>query len=157
MINLDLYEFLYLANAFLVQLILVIHFALRKWRFAQAMRFGRVVYAFGIPCAIVSIIILLGGKGFSFWLGGVIYLVWALFGYVIEYVLGVEWRNALRWPILVPYVVLYLATVMFYWWPVGLVYKPLWYGCAVLFIISTYLNATSHKSSSQPVPLSGGS
>jgi hypothetical protein len=34
---------------------------------------------------------------------------------------------------------------MFYWFPLALVYKPLWYGYAILFVISTLLNITSHK------------
>jgi hypothetical protein len=44
-----------------------------------------------------------------------------------------------------PYIVLYLATVMFYWWPLALIYKPLWYAYAILFIVSTILNITSHQ------------
>jgi len=34
---------------------------------------------------------------------------------------------------------------MFYWWPLGLFSKPLWGVYAVLFIVSTILNVTSHK------------
>jgi hypothetical protein len=151
MFGLDNFQFLFLVNALLVQLILIVHFALRKWRFDLAMRYGRVIYALGIPSAILSIFLLRGGIGWSFWLGGFIYLAWALFGYTVEYVLGIEWRNSLRWPILVPYVILYLATVMFYWWPLALFYKPLWYVYAVLFLVSTYLNVTSHK---KPKPAS---
>jgi hypothetical protein len=43
-----------------------------------------------------------------------------------------------------PYVFLYLATVMFYWWPLGLLSRPLWIIYAVLFVIATILNITSH-------------
>jgi hypothetical protein len=52
----------------------------------------------------------------------------------------------MRWQFLGPYLLLYLGTVMFYWFPLALIWKPLWYAYAVLFIISTYLNVTSHKS-----------
>jgi hypothetical protein len=45
---------------------------------------------------------------------------------------------------MVPYVLLYLSTVMFYWWPVGLLSRPLWIAFAVLFVIGTVLNVTSH-------------
>ena len=152
MFDLDLYEILFLTSAFILQLILVTHFALRKWRFGQAMRFGRIVYALGIPYAILSIFLLRNGMQWFFGLGGFIYLAWAIFGYTIEYVKRIEWRNSLRWSILIPFVILYLATVMFYWWPLALIYKPLWYVYTVLFLINTYLNVTSHKTgASSPV------
>ena len=43
-----------------------------------------------------------------------------------------------------PYVFLYLGTVMFYWWPLALLSRPLWFVFAVLFVIGTILNLTSH-------------
>ena len=42
------------------------------------------------------------------------------------------------------YVLLYLATIMFYWWPVGMLSRPLWYVYAGLFTLSTWLNISSH-------------
>lgn len=144
---LDDLETLFVFSAFFFQVILILHFALRKWAFDLAMRYGWIVYALSIPAAVVSVLLLLGGKPWSLWLAGFIYPVWALFGYMVEYVRKIEWRNAMRWSILGPYVFLYLATVMFYWFPLALLYKPLWYGYAVLFVISTILNVTSHKGS----------
>jgi hypothetical protein len=44
-------------------------------------------------------------------------------------------------------VLLYLATVLFYWWPLAIIYKLLWVAQALLFVISTTLNVTSHKGS----------
>jgi hypothetical protein len=90
-------------------------------------------------------LLLLNGKAWSLWLGGVIYLVWAIYGFAVEYIKKIQWRNPIRLPIFGPYVFLYLAAVMFYWWPLGLISKPLWYVYAVLFIASTTLNITSHK------------
>lgn len=145
MFGTDIFETLFVVTAFLFQLILIIHFALRKWQFDLAMRYGRIVYALSIPAAVISIIILLGGKSWSFWLGGFIYLIWAGYGYIVEYVKGIEWRSPIRWSIFGPYITLYLATVMFYWWPLALIYKPLWYVYALLFVISTILNLTSHR------------
>jgi hypothetical protein len=122
-----------------------VHFALRRWRFEFALSYGWIVYALGIPLAGVSVLLLLGGKTWSMWLGGFLYLAWAIFGYVVEYVKKVEWRNSIRAGILVPYILLYLATIMFYWFPLALIAKPLWYAYAVLFVASTILNVTSHK------------
>ena len=145
MIGLDNYQILFLINAFLLQLILIIHFSMRRWRFELAMRYGWIVYALSIPSAIASLFILRSGKTWDFWLDGFIYLAWAIYGYIVDYVRKIEWRKPLGWPILVPYVILYLATVMFYWWPPALVYKPLWYVFAIFFILSTYLNVSSHN------------
>jgi hypothetical protein len=139
-------EVVFVVTAFLFQIILIIHFALRKWRFKTAMRYGPIVYALGFPAALVSLWSLLSGMSWSFWLGGFIYLIWAIFGYTVEYIRKIEWRNPIRWPTLGPYVFLYLATVMFYWFPLALIWKPLWYVYGILFVISTVLNVTSHKS-----------
>ena len=140
----EILQSLYIVSAFLFQLILVVYFALRKWRFETAIRYGWLVYALGIPAAGASVVLWLGGETWALWLGGLIYLIWAIFGYVVEYGQKIEWRIPVRWPIFVPYVALYLATVMFYWFPLALITKPLWYGCAVLFVLSTVLNVTSH-------------
>jgi len=132
-------------SAFLFQVILIIHFALRKWRFDLALQYGWIVYVLGVPAAALSLFILLGGKSWFLWLSGFIYLVWAIYGYTVEYIRGIQWRSPINWSVLGPYVVLYLATVMFYWWPLALIYKPLWYIYAVLFVFSTFFNVTSHQ------------
>lgn len=94
----------------------------------------------------VSLFLLLGGKIWSLWMAGFIYLAWAVYGYVVEYMKKIPWRNPIRWSLFVPYVFLYLVTIMFYWWPLGIVSRPLWYAYAVLFVISIILNITSHRS-----------
>ena len=103
------------------------------------------MYALSIPAVATSIILLLGSKTWSLWLGGFIYFVWAVYGYFIDYVRKIQWRDPIHWQVFGPYVLLYLATVMFYWWPLTLIRRPLWYVYATLFIISTMLNVTSHK------------
>ncbi len=145
MISLEPLETLFVATAFTFQIILIIHFALRKWRFELAMRYGLIVYALSIAAAVVSTMLLLDNMPWSFWLGGYFYLIWGLFGYIIEYRMKMEWRNPIRWSIFGPYVLLYLATNMFYWFPLALLWKPLWYIFAILFIASTLLNVTSHQ------------
>jgi hypothetical protein len=124
---------------------LIGHFALRKWRFALAIRYGPIVYALSIPAVLLSIALLLDGKPWALWLGGILYFAWAAFGFTVEYLQKIEWRNAKYLPVLIPYVGLHLATVMFYWFPLGLIYKPLWYGYSVLFVVSTILNVLSHR------------
>jgi hypothetical protein len=143
--GLDKMDLLFIAASFLFQILLIIHFALRKWRFASAIRYGWIVYALSIPATAISIIILAQGKSWGLLLGGFIYLIWAIYGYYVEYIRKIEWRTPIYWPVFGPYIVLYLATIMFYWWPLALIYKPLWYAYAILFIVSTILNITSHQ------------
>ena len=145
MSSIDPYQSLFVLCSILFQIILIIHFSLRKWRFTLAIRYGPIVYALGILAAGISTLMLMGGVTWHYWMGGFIYLAWGIYGYWTEYVRKIEWRNPIRWSIFGPYITLYLATVMFYWWPLALIYKPLWYLYAALFIISTYLNVSSHK------------
>jgi hypothetical protein len=144
--ELDSLDLLFVITAFVFQLILIIHFALRKWRFALAMRYGVIVYVLGIPAALASLALLLGGKPWGLWLGGLLWLAWGAFGYWVEYIKKMtEWRSSIRWGIFIPYILLYLATSMFLWFPLSLVWKPLFYIQGGLFVISTLLNVTSHK------------
>ncbi len=143
--GIDNLDRLFVITAFLFQIVLIVHFALRRWRFDSAIRYGPIVYALGGLAAVVSVIVALGGKSWSQWLGGFLYLVWGVFGYWIEYVKKIEWRSPIRWAIFGPYLLLYLATVMFYWFPLALIWKPLWYIYAVLFVVSTILNIISHQ------------
>jgi hypothetical protein len=145
MTGLDNLEILFVVWAFLFQLALILHFALRRWSFGLIRRYGWLLYALSAPAVIVSVLLLLGGKTWSLWLGGFLYLVWAIFGYTVEYVRGIRWRNPIHWPVFGPYVTLYLATIMFYWWPLGLLSRPLWYVYALLFVASTVLNVASHR------------
>ncbi len=143
---LDTLDALFLAWAFFFQLVLIVHFILRKWAFeAYVVKYGWLVYALVVPALIISAVLMSGGKAWAFWLGGVFYLVWAVFGYVVEYVMRVQWRSPVDWRFLGPYVLFYLATVMFYWWPVALISRPLWYVYAALFVISALLNVLSHR------------
>jgi hypothetical protein len=143
--NLDKLDILFVVWAFFFQIVLIVHFALRRWFFeGYTMKYGWIVYALCIPAVVISIVLLLGGKTWSFWLGGFLFLLYAAYGYWVDYVRRIQWRNPLRLSILFPYVFLYLATVMFYWWPLGRLSRPLWVVFAVLFIIGTILNITSH-------------
>jgi len=145
MSELDNLDKLFVIWAFFFQIVLIVHFALRRWFFeSYTMKIGWIVYALSVPAVVISVVLLLGGKTWSLWLGGFLFLIYAAFGYWIDYVKRIQWRNPLRLSVMFPYVFLYLATVMFYWWPLGLLSRPLWIAFAVLFVIGTILNITSH-------------
>jgi hypothetical protein len=140
----DRYEKLFVSTAFFIQVVLMIYFAFRKWRFDTAMEFGWIVYALALPALIVSLVLLLGGKPWHLWLGGFLYTGWAAYGAFVDIARPVSWRSPIYWPVFGPYVLLYLSCMMFYWWPLGNIRRPLWFAYAVLFVISTFLNTTSH-------------
>lgn len=145
MFGFDNLDTLFIIWAFFFQIALIVHFAIRKPLYENyTEKFGWIVYALSIPAVVISIVILLGGKSWSFWLGGFLFLVYAAYGYRVDYVKKIQWRKPLDKSILFPYVTLYLGTVMFYWWPLGLLDRSLWMVYAVLFVIATYLNITSH-------------
>jgi hypothetical protein len=137
-------ELLFVVWAFLFQAILIAHFALRKWRFRTAMRYGWTVYALSLPAVIVSGVLLLGGRDWWLWVSGFVCLAWSVYGYTVEYVKKIEWRDPIHWSVFGPYVFLYFWTVMFYWWPLARISQPLWVVYTALFLVSTVLNITSH-------------
>jgi len=143
--NFDSLDILFIVWAFTFQIVLIVHFAIRKRYFeSYTLKYGWLVYALSIPAVIISIILLLGGKSWSFWMGGFLFLIYAIYGYRIDFVKKIQWRNPLRPSIMFPYVFLYLATVMFYWWPLWPLSRPLWFVYAILYVIATILNITSH-------------
>jgi len=57
-----------------------VHFALRKPFFeSYTLKFGWIVYALCIPAVIISLILLLNGKSWAFWLGGFLFIFYAAF------------------------------------------------------------------------------
>ncbi|MEJ2412838.1 MAG: hypothetical protein P8Y34_07570 [Anaerolineales bacterium] len=145
MAGLDQLETLFVIWAFFLQIVLIIHFAIRKPLYdSYTLKFGWLVYALCFPSAVISLVILFGGKSWSFWLGGFLFIAFAAYGYWIDYVKRINWRKPLRKDIMFPYVTLYLGTIMFYWWPLGLLSRPLWIAFGILFLIGSVLNLTSH-------------
>ena len=141
----DSLDTLFIVWAFFIQVVLIVHFAIRKRFFeSYTMKYGWLVYALCFPAVALSLAMLLGGKTWSFWVGGFLFLLFSFYGYRIDFVKQINWRKPIRKDIMFPYVTLYLATIMFYWWPLGILSQPLWYAYAVLFVISTVLNLTSH-------------
>ena len=140
----DRYEKLFVFTAFFVQIALLVYFAIRKWNFDLAMQWGWPIYALALPAVIVSLVLLVAGKPWYLWSAGFLYAAWAVFGYVVDIAHPIAWRSPGHLSVLIPYVLLYLAGLMFYWWPLGTIRRPLWFIYAVLFVISTLLNISSH-------------
>ena len=135
---------LFVFAAFLIQVVLVIFFALRTWNLTAALRLGWIVYALAIPALAVSIYLMRAGRPWFVWLAGFLYGAWAVFGYLVDVARPLEWRSPILWPVFLPYVLLYMSSLMFDWWPLATIRRPLWFVYAVLFLVSTVLNVSSH-------------
>lgn len=133
--------------AFFLQVVLIIHFAFRRRSMATAIRYGPLVYALGIPAVLISLWQASEGEPWYLWLGGVLFALFALFGYVVEYVFHIHWRSPIVWPIFIPYIALYLSAICFYWWPLATIDRSLWFAYTGLFLVSTVLNVISHEES----------
>jgi hypothetical protein len=106
----DAYASLYVVAALLFLIVLVIHFGLRRWRFNFAVRNGWILYALSLPCAGLSLFLVFAGAPWWMWTGGFLYLAWALFGFIVEYVRHVQWRGPVLWPVFVPATILSLGS-----------------------------------------------
>ncbi len=126
------------------QVVLVIFFALRKWDFPAAMQVGWLVYALAIPAVALSVQGVREGKAWYLVAAGFLFGVWAAFGTVVDIIHRVEWRSPMLLPVFLPYVTLYIAAQMFYWWPLLKVDRRAWLAFTVLYAASTYLNMSSH-------------
>jgi hypothetical protein len=108
------------------------------------MIYGWLIYALAIPAAVISILLMINGKDWTIWIGGFIFVLFAIYGFLVDYIFGVPFRAPFQAAIGIPYIILYLATVMFYWWPMWSMSRLLWSGYAILYIIATILNIRSH-------------
>ena len=141
----DRHDTLFIIWAFFFQIVLIVHFAIRKPLFeSYTLKYGWLVYALAIPAVIISLILLQAGKPWYFWIGGFLFVLFAAYGYWVDYIKQIPWRSPLRLEILFPYITLYLATVMFYWWPLARLDRRLWAVYTILFVIATVLNIRSH-------------
>ena len=78
MSELDNMDRLFIAWAFFFQIVLIVHYAIRKSFFeSYTLKYGWIVYALCLPAVVISIILLRGGKNWSFWLGGFLFLLFA--------------------------------------------------------------------------------
>jgi hypothetical protein len=140
----DRFDRLFIATAFSLQIALLLYFIWRKYDYSAALGWGWIVYALGVPAVLVSLWLLSAGRAWYFWLGGFLFGLWAGYGYIVDIRQAIPWRSPIFPPVFFPYVTLYLAAQMFYWWPLGAIQRPLWYIYAALFTFASYFNLTSH-------------
>jgi len=136
--KLDNLDKLFVVWAFLFQILLIIHFAIRKPLFeSHTVKYGWIFYAICIPAVVIGIILMHGGKGRSFWLGGFLFLVFAIFGYWVGYVAQIQFRSPLRLSVVFSYAFCTLPLRCFT-------------GCRSGFSTALYGSSMQYCSSSQP-------
>ena len=129
----DRWERRFIAASLGQQVVLVIYFALTKWHVAGATPVGWLVYGMGIPAVALSVMLLKARKPWYLWTAGFLFAVWAAFGVVVDIIHPVAWRSPMLPSIFMPYVLLYFASQMFYWWPLLKVDRVSWCIFAALY------------------------
>jgi hypothetical protein len=133
------------------QVILLVYFTARRWRPPMADRFGWIAYAFGTVGLVLGIWLVSFGASYRLFAGPLLYAAWAAYGAWVDLWQRTEWRQPIRWNIIGPYVILYLAAQMFLWWPLWDTLRPVWVIYLWLFIANTTLNISGHFGS-RPKP-----
>jgi hypothetical protein len=136
---------LFVVFAFVVQVLLLFNFAARNWRPALERKYGWVIYALGIVGVLLAIVFALGGQPWYVVLAPLLYALWAGFGFYVDVYRRIEWRNPPRWTVLVPYVLLFMASQFAFWIPLWYVGLGFWAAYAVLYFLNTALNIYSHR------------
>ena len=140
----DAQVMLFAAYGITSQVLLLAYFAARRWRIHLAERYGWIAYAFGVVGLVVGAWLWASGASYRLFSGPLLFAAWSAFGAAVDLWRRVEWRSPIRWSILVPYVVLYLAAQMFLWWPLWDFMRGAWAVYLVLFVANTALNIGGH-------------
>ena len=135
---------LFVAFAFISQALLIFNFAAYKWKPNLQKKWGWIVYAFGWLALPLGLFFMASGAPRYSWLACGLFAAWAIFGYVVDILRPVNWRDPVRWQILVPYLILYISAQFAFWIPLWLFWPGYWMIFAVLYTISTVLNIFTH-------------
>lgn len=137
-------EILFATFGIATQAVLVWFFAARRWRPADADRFGWVAYAAGGLGLPIGAWLALDGQSPNLFIGPLLMAAWALFGAVVDLWRPREWRRPIAWRVLGPYLALYFFAQMFLWWPLWTIERAAWVAFLVLFVPNTALNIGGH-------------
>lgn len=136
---------LFVTFAFLMQALLLANFASRYLRPSLERQHGWVVYVTAMAGIVVAALLLLGGQPWSVVVGPVICAIWGAFGFLVDRVYGVEWRSPARPSILIPYVLLFIASQFGFWIPLWYVGREHWIAYTVTYSVNTLVNVLSHR------------
>ena len=141
----------YVVFAFVVQGLLFLDFAARNWRPELERNWGWIIYASGLAALALGVILLANGSQWTFFAPPLLFALWAALGYSVDVWRPIAWRNPPRWFIFIPYVGLYVVSLILFWismWFIGMAY---WIAFGVLYGLHTALNVYSHRQKSASV------
>lgn len=144
-------QILFVAFAFISQALLISNFAAYKWKPDVQKKWGWLVYAFGWLALPLGILFLASRQPWYYWLACGLFAAWAIFGYVVDILRPINWRDPVRWQIFVPYLSLYISAQFAFWIPLWFIWPGYWIVYAVLYTISTMLNISNHSRSGKAV------
>jgi hypothetical protein len=144
MSNSNILPLVFVAFAFISQALLIFNFVTLKWKPAIQQKYGWIVYAAGLIAFLLGILFWVNKQAWYFWLAFALFTTWALFGYIIDILRPVNWREPIRWQIFIPYVILYISAQFSFWIPLWFIGLEYWIIYAVLYTISTALNISTH-------------
>ena len=131
--------------AFGMQVLLVLNFAARNWRPALERRYGWVIYALGVVAVLLAVVFALAGQPWCPVVAFLLYAAWAAFGFYADIYRKIEWRNPPRLSVMLPYVLLFIASQLAFWIPLWYVGRGYWAAYGVLYCANTGLNLYSHR------------
>jgi hypothetical protein len=127
------------------QLALLAFFAAHRWWPTHEWALGRLVYALGIPAALLAMALAIAGTAFPWAFALALYAAWAALGAWLDLIRPIPWRDPPRWSILVPYARLLIAALLAFWIPLWWVDRRLWVAFGVLYAAHMTLNILSHR------------
>jgi hypothetical protein len=136
---------LFLCFGFAMQLLLIANFAARNLRPGLELRYGWVVYLMGAPALLLAVWFALRPLPWYIVAAPLLYAVWSVFGFYVDRYRGIPWRNPPNWPVLIPYLGLFILAQFAFWIPLWYVAMTAWWAYTFLYAVNTGLNIYSHK------------
>jgi hypothetical protein len=144
MIERNVLQTLFALSALLIQTLLALNFAARRWWPHLERRWGWLVYAMSLPGLVLGVLFWVNNQPWYYWLATLLFATWAALGYTVDILRPINWRSPPRWAIFIPYVTLYIAAQFAFWIPLWFIGIGYWVIYAVLYTVSTVLNIASH-------------
>ena len=135
---------LFILFAFASQALLLFNFAALKWKPEIQHAWGWIVYASGLVALALGFLFLAEAQAWYYWLACFLFAVWTLFGYVVDILRPVNWRNPILWQIFIPYLALYISAQLAFWIPLWSIWPGYWIIYIVLYSVNTVLNISTH-------------
>ena len=123
--TLEAYLFWIFTLSVLINTLSTLMFLGRIYWPAQTRLLGAITIALGLPAFALALGAAFGGLVFSYWIFPSLYAIFAVFALVVDFVLDIEFRQPRRLGILLPFLLLYFASLIGMWgmlWNLGVVY-----------------------------------